>query len=160
MVVQGAICKCTLSVEPKTDLLKVKTHSKHFANEKATDRKFLATTKETGKTLEKNTFGKCKNQPLPNNDYNICMVDIIEWKDFYEKVTLSNDGKILLEDSKATCKMGIPNCIEIIDHGQIAEPSEQNFKKANPDVQNKINPLLNLNDAGKTELNFNGIEQQ
>lgn len=160
MVVHSAVCKCTLSVEPITDILKVKTQSKHYANDKDSQKKLLATTKEIGKALEKGTFGKCKKQPLGNNQYNVCQVNITEWKNFYEKVTLSNEGKILLEDSKATCAMGTPNCIEIIDHGQIAEPSAENFARANPDVQNKINPLLNLNDVGKTKLNFDGIEQQ
>lgn len=159
MVVQGAVCKCSLSVEPKTDILKVKTQSKHYANDKDSTKKLLATTKDIGKTLEKNTFGKCKKQPS-GNDYLPCQVQITKWSKFYKKVTLSNEGKILLEDSKATCAMGVPDCIEITNHGQVAEPSEQNFKKANPDVQNKINPLLNLNDVGKTKLDFTGIEQQ
>ena len=159
MVVQGAICKCTLSVEPKTDVLKVKTQSKHYANDKDGAKKLLATTKEIGKTLEKNTFGKCKKQPS-GSDYLPCLVQITEWSKFYEKVTLSNDGKILIEDSKATCSRGTPESIEIIDHGQIAAPSEQNFKSANPDVQNRINPLLDLAEVGKPKPDFNGIEQK
>ena len=65
----------------------------------------------------------------------------------------------MLEDSKATCSMGTPDCIEIINHGQIAEPSVQNFKRANPDVQNKINPLLGLDEVEKEKPDFNGIEQ-
>jgi len=158
MVVQGAICKCTLSVEPKTDILKVKTQSKHYANDKDGE-KLLATTKDIGKTFEKNTFGKCKKQPS-GNDYLPCQVQIKEWRKFYEKVTLSNEGKILLEDSRATCAMGLPDCIEIINHGQIAQPSKQNFVKANPDVQNKINPLLDLNAVGKPKSDFTGIEQK
>lgn len=147
MVVQGAVCKCNLSVEPKTDILKVKSQSKHFANDKEGSEKLLATTKEVGKTLEKNTFGKCKKQPS-GNDYLPCIVQI------------TNKGKILLEDSKATCAMGAPDCIEIIDHGQISEPSKQNFKKADPDVQNKINPLLDLNGVDRPKFDFNGIEQK
>lgn len=159
MVVQGAICKCTLSVAPQTDTLQVKTQSKHFANDNAGTKKLLATTKDIGKTFEKNTFGKCKNQPT-GNDYLPCQIQITKWSKFYEKVTLSNQGKILLEDSKATCAMGAPDCIEITDHGQISEPSEQNFKNANPDVQNKINPLLGLDEVGKPKPDFNGIEQK
>lgn len=159
MVVQGATCRCTLSIEPKTDILKVKTQSKHYANDKDSAKKLLATTKDIGNTLEKNTFGKCKKQPS-GNDYLPCQVQITKWSKFYEKITLSNQGKILLEDSKATCEMGMPDCIEIVDHGQIAEPSEQNLKKANPDIQNKINPLLCLNEVGKEKPDFNGIEQK
>jgi hypothetical protein len=160
MVVQGAVCKCTWSQQGNTDILKVKTQSKHFANDKDSDKKLLATTKDIGKTLEKNTVGNCLKQPLGNNQYNECIVDITQWKDFYEKVTLSNGGKILLEDSKATCRKGTPGCIKIVNHGQVAQPTVQNFQKANPDVQNKINPMLKLNEAGKTEFDFNGIEQK
>jgi hypothetical protein len=159
MVVQGAICKCTLSVAPQTDILKVKTQSKHFANDQATTKKLLATTKDIGKTFEKNTFGKCKKQPA-GHDYLPCQIQITKWTKFYEKVTLSNQGKILLEYSRATCAMGTPDCIEITDHGQIAEPTEQNFKKSNPDVQNRINPLLAVDEIGKPKPDFSGIQQK
>ncbi|GAA3762377.1 DUF4280 domain-containing protein [Flavobacterium ginsengiterrae] len=159
MVVQGAVCKCAWSKEGKTDILKVKTHSKHFANDKGSAKKLQATTKEIGKTFELNSFGSCRKQPLGNDQYKVCIVDLTEWKNPYEKITLSNEGKVLLEDSKATCSMGTPNCIEIVKHGQVSEPSVQNFQKADPDVQNRINPLLKLHEAGKPEFNFNGIEQ-
>jgi len=158
-VVQGAICKCNLSEKLQTDKLKVKTQSKHFGNDKDSD-KLIATTKELGKTLEKNTFGNCLKQPLGNNQYNVCAVDITKWSGFYEKVTLSNQGQKLLEDSKATCSMGTPDCIEIINHGQTAEPSEQNFKNINPMIHNLINPMVDVREMYTEEpkhtgLNFN-----
>lgn len=158
IVVQGATCKCILSEEPLVDILKVKTQSKHYANEKGGENKIIATTKEIGQTFKKNTVGKCRNQPSGSN-FLRCQINITKWSNFHEKITLSNGGNILLEDSKATCAMGVPDCIEIIDHGQIAEPSTQNFKNADPDVQNRINPLLNLSDAGNPKFDFNGIEQ-
>jgi hypothetical protein len=34
------------------------------------------------------------------SSYKPCQAVITEWKGFYDKVTLSNQGKILLEDSK------------------------------------------------------------
>jgi hypothetical protein len=158
-VVQGATCICKFSNEQKTDKLKVKSQSKHYANDKQNSDKLIATTKEIGQTLEKNTFGTCLKQPIGPNVYNACVPDIVKWSGFYEKVTLSNQGKILLEDSKATCPKGAPDCIEIVNHGQIAEPTKQNFKKANTDVQNKINPLLGLNELTKPKPDFNDIEQ-
>lgn len=160
IVVQGATCTCKYSNESQNDVLKVKTHSKHYTNDKDGSEKLTATTKEIGQTFEKNTFGTCKMQPNGSGSYNPCIADVTEWKNFYNKVTLSNGGNILLEDSKATCKMGTPDCIEIVDHGQIAEPSEQNLKNANEDVQNKINPLLSLNDLTKPQFDFTGIEQE
>jgi len=159
VVVQGATCKCKFSEEPKTDKLKVKSQSKHYANDKDGAEKLIATTKEIGQTLEKNTFGKCKKQPV-GNTFLPCQAQITKWSGFYEKVTLSNQGKILLEDSKATCPMGAPDCIEITNHGQIAEPTKQNFKNANPDVQNKINPLLGLDELTKPKPVYTGIEQK
>jgi hypothetical protein len=56
LVVQGATIKCMFSVEPKTDILKVKTHNKHYANDKDGENKLIATTKEIGQTLEKKHF--------------------------------------------------------------------------------------------------------
>jgi hypothetical protein len=53
----------------------------------------------------------------------------------YEKVVFEeNKGKILLEDSKATCPIGGPDCITIKKHGQTAEISKQNAKNGEPEV--------------------------
>lgn len=143
VVVQGATLKCRFSEEPKTDILKVKSQNKHFANDKDAAKKLIATTKETGQTLEKNTFGNCKLQPT-GSSYKPCQVVIEQWSDFYEKVTLSNQGKILTEDSKATCPIGGPDCITVDKHGQKAEPSKQNVKNAKELVSNQINPLVDM----------------
>ncbi|PIH04009.1 hypothetical protein CS542_01790 [Pedobacter sp. IW39] len=62
-------------------------------------------------------------------------------KYFYEHTTLTNGGKIILEDSKATCPIGGPDCIKIIKHGQIAERG-QNFKNAEPKVSKVLNPAV------------------
>ncbi|KUJ61753.1 hypothetical protein AR687_11075 [Flavobacteriaceae bacterium CRH] len=158
IVVQGATCKCKFSVEPKMDKLKVKTQTKHYANDKDGKDKLIATDKEIGQTLEKNTFGKCKMQPNGSGDYLPCQATITKWSGFYEKTTLSNQGKLLLEDSKATCPIGGPDCIEIDKHGQVTEPSQQNFKNSNPDVQNQINPLLDLKGMSKPKLKHLDIE--
>jgi len=144
VVVQGATLKCKFSVEPKTDVLKVKTQGKHYANDKVADKKLIGTNKEIGQTLEKNTFGKCKMQPIGNGDYLPCKVVITKWSGFYEKVTLSNEGKILLEDNKATCPVGGPDCITVDKHGQKAELSKQNAKNAKSELQRQINPLVNI----------------
>jgi quinolinate synthase len=157
IVVQGATCKCKFSVEPKTDVLKVKSHTKHYANDKDASKKLIATDKEIGQTLEKNTFGKCKMQPT-SSDFLPCQAVITKWSGFYEKTILSNDGKILLEDSKATCPIGGPDCISIDKHGQKAEPSKQNFKNANPKVHKQLNPLGSINNMNKKKLKNEGLE--
>ncbi|NHN27602.1 DUF4280 domain-containing protein [Flavobacterium jejuense] len=143
IVVQGAECKCKFSVEPKTDNLKVLSQTKDYANDKGASKKLIATDKEIGQTLEKNTFGKCKLQPT-TSDYLPCKAVITKWSGFYENVVLSNQGKILLEDSKATCPIGGPDCISITKHGQKSEASSQNSNNANEDIHSQLNPMVNI----------------
>lgn len=143
LLVQGATLKGIFSVEPKIDILKVKSQNKHFANDKDAERKLIGTTKDIGQTLEKNTFGKCKKQPS-GHDYLPCQAVISEWSRFYEKVTLSNQGKILLEDSKAMCPIGGKDCIEVVNHGQQVEISISNVMSAKTMLHNQINPLVDM----------------
>ena len=157
IVVQGATCKCKFSVAPQTDKLKVLTQTKEFANDKDGSKKLIATDKEIGQTLEKNTFGNCKMQPN-GTSYNPCMAVITKWSGVYEKVIFEeNSGKILLENSKATCPIGGPDCISIDKHGQTAEGSAQNTKNTNKDVQSQLNPIVNLDDMEKEAKN-EGLE--
>jgi hypothetical protein len=157
VVVQDATVKCKFSVEPKLDKLKVKTQNKHYANEKDSSKKLIATDKEIGQTLEKNTFGKCKMQPNGSGDYLPCQAVITKWSGFYDKVTLSNKGKILLESSKATCPIGGPDCITVDKHGQKAEANKQNFKNASTEVQKQINPLVDVNELWEVKHTDDGI---
>ncbi|MDN3693887.1 DUF4280 domain-containing protein [Chryseobacterium tructae] len=139
IVVQGALCKCQFGQVP--DKLKVLSHTKEYANDKEASKKLIVTTKEIGgATLEKNTFGNC---PKMGNPPPPCKPMITEWQNFYEGVILSNGGNIILEDSKAVCAIAGTACINIIDHGQRAEASQQNFENADKDVQQQINPLVN-----------------
>lgn len=143
VVVDGATVKCDFSVEPKTDKLKVKSHSKHFANDKEGSSKLIATDKEIGQTLEKNTFGKCKLQPNGSGDFLPCQCTVQKWSGCCEKQTLSNGGKVLTEDSKAICPIG-GESISIKDHGQKTQGSSQNDKNTTPKKQNAINPIANI----------------
>ena len=95
-VVQGATCVCNFGTTP--DKLKVLTQQKHYANDKDGTKKLIVTDKDLGTTFEKNTFGSCKKT---NNSP--CSATVTSWTGMYDKVTLSNQGKIILEDSKATC---------------------------------------------------------
>ena len=102
VVVDGATLKCNFSVAPQTDKLKVLSQKKDYANDKGGSKKLIATTMEIGTTLEKNSFGNCKLQPT-GNSFLPCMAVITNWSRMYEKIILTNNGKALLEDSKATC---------------------------------------------------------
>lgn len=158
-VVQGAVCQCKFSVIPETDTLLVKTHSKHYANDSTGKNKLIATDKEIGQTMKKNTFGKCKKQPR-GNDYFPCLISITRWSGCYEKVTYSNKGKALLEDSKATCQKGTPDCISIINHGQTVEISEKNIKNSSPQILAEILPGLNFSDLEETILKINNKQDE
>ncbi|TWP26108.1 DUF4280 domain-containing protein [Apibacter muscae] len=142
VVVQGATCTCQFG--NTTDILQVKTHAKEFANDQKAIEKPIATTLEIGtSTFRNNSFGSCTqmgNPPPP------CKVNLTQWNGFYEKLTLSNGGKVLLEDSRAICAVaGVP-CISVVHHGQIEELSEQNFKNTNRKIQSQLNPLVDIVD--------------
>ena len=149
------MCKCQFGQAP--DKIKVLSHQKEYANDKDASKKLIVTTKEIGgSTLEKNTFGNCTKQggsPPPP-----CKPNITEWKGYYKEVELSNGGFIITEDSKAICAIAGSPCIEIIDHGQRAEMSQQNFKNANSDVQQQINPLVDTEEMYKEQPTHEGLK--
>jgi hypothetical protein len=148
IVVQGAQCKCQFGQAP--DKLKVLSHQKEYANDKAASKKLIVTTKEIGgATFEKNTFGNCTKMGSPPPP---CKIMVTEWQDYYEKVQLSNGGCIILESSKAICAVAGTPCIEIIDHGQRAEAGQQNFKNADDDMQQQINPLIGADEMLDAEV--------
>lgn len=149
LVVQGATCLCNFGTSP--DKLKVLTHQREYANDKDSEKKLIASTKDIGSTMEKNTFGSCSKQ---NNK--ACTAVVSEWSGFYEKTTLTNGGKILLEDSKATCPVGGKDCIKILEHGQTAEASQANAERAKPEVTKILNPAVDMDDLTQPEYNDNG----
>lgn len=138
LVCQGALCRCNFGTTP--DKLKVLTQSKRFINDKEGSQKLMATHMDIGKTFEKNTFGTCAK--LNNN---ACQVVVTQWSGFYEKITLQdNNGKALLEDSKATCPIGSPDCITIINHGQTVEASAKNVENADKEVLAELFPFVDF----------------
>jgi hypothetical protein len=150
LVVDGAMCMCNYGTSP--DTLKVKTHKREYANDKDGSTKYIASNKDIGQTFQKNCFGSCsmqRNKP--------CNAVVTEWKGFYEHTTLTNGGKILLEDSKATCPIGGADCIKIMKHGQIAEPGSQNFKSAEPKVSKTLNPAVDPRELTEEPISIEGI---
>jgi len=154
IVVQGATCECQFGFVP--DTLKVKSHNYEYANDKDGSQKLIATTLETGKPFQANTFGKCKLQPKKSG-YKTCKPVITGWTGFYENVTLKNGGNIIIEDSKATCVIAGSPCVKISNHGQIAEPSQQNIDNADEDTQAQLNPMVNTNDLEEKEYTAEGM---
>lgn len=149
LVCQGAICRCNFGTTP--DELKVLTQSKRYINDKDGSQKLIATHMDIGKTFEKNTFGNCAK--LNNNP---CQVVVTQWSGFYEKIILQdNSGKVLLEDSKATCPIGSPDCITILNHGQTAEASKKNVENADEEVLAELVPFVNIKNRVKKYIPIN-----
>ncbi len=142
IVVQGATCQCKFSEAPQTDVLKVLTQSKVTINDKEGKDKLVATDKDIGQTLEKNTFGNCTLQPTSSGNLP-CQVIINKWNGAYDKLIIEeNGGHYLLEDSKATCPIGGPDCIEIKNHGQTGEGNHQQVRQGDNNAQNQANPVF------------------
>ena len=142
LVCQGATCQCQFGNAP--DKLKVLTQTKAFINEKEPQEKLVATTADVGATFEKNTFGLCKLQPT-GNSFKPCQALVTQWSGAYEKITYEiNNGHPLLEDSKGTCPIGGTDCIDIINHGQVAEITSRNLHNADPIKMDMINPFMDF----------------
>ena len=149
LVVQGAICMCNFGAVP--DNLKVLTHRKEYVNDEKGAKKLIVSTMDIGPTFERNTFGVCTKIRAT------CAASVLEWKGFYKDIVLSNGGQVLLEDSVGSCPIGGSGCIRIVHHGQITEMGKQNFKQANPDTQNLLNPAVDINDILKSERTHDGL---
>lgn len=139
LVCQGALCKCQYGTTP--DTLKVLSHKKEYINDPDGSKKLIATDKDIAQTFEKNTFGSCAKQ---NN--NPCQAVVTEWKGFYKQVTLSNGGKPLLDDSKATCPIGGSGCITLMNHGQSAGMTQEEIDEADKELMAQLYPFGDLQD--------------
>ncbi len=145
LVCQGATCKCLYGAAP--DKLRVLSHSKEYLNDPSGSRKLTASTRDIGATFEKNTFGPCQKQPTPAGP-KPCQAIVSEWTGFYEKYTLAHGGKVLLEDSTATCPIGGPGCISIVLHGQVATVTQGNMDRADEAVMAHLFPFAALKESG------------
>lgn len=135
LVCQGAVCRCDFGTT--TDKLMVKTQSKRYINDKDGKEKLMATHVDIGATFENNSFGSCKK--LNNGP---CAPVVTKWEGFYDQIIVQdNNGKALLEDSKATCAVSNTSSIKITFHGQTAEPTQQNVNNARPEVLAQLVPL-------------------
>lgn len=138
IVCQGAMCKCKFGNTP--DKIKIVSTHKEYVNETKGSMKMIATTMDIGQPFEVKTFGQCKLQPS-SSGFLPCVPNIIQWQDFYDKVTLSNNGQILTEKSKAICAIAGAPCVEITFHGQTASPSQSQADQADEEIHSQLNPL-------------------
>ncbi|MGS2737972.1 DUF4280 domain-containing protein [Sinomicrobium sp. M5D2P17] len=150
LVCQGAMCQCKFGTTP--DVLKVSSQDKYYINDSSSSQKLVGNTMDLGSPLKAGTFGSCKKM---NN--NPCKPAVTQWKDFYDKVVLKNGGKILTEESKATCAVAGSPCIEFTTTGQMATVNPGNAEKADEEVQQELNPLVEVKKLNKVGP-FEGIE--
>lgn len=148
VVVQGATCECNYGFTP--DSIKVISHQNEYANDSTGSQKLIATTKDVGVPLQAGTFGQCKLQPT-SSGYKPCKPSITGWDNYYKDVVLKNGGNIILEDSQAICAISGSPCIKITNHGQVAEPSQQNMVNVDDDIQAQLNPHVNPTEVQYTE---------
>ncbi|NML37600.1 DUF4280 domain-containing protein [Chitinophaga sp. G-6-1-13] len=140
-VVQGATCRCKFG--SSIDKLKVTGNEKDYINDNDGNSKAIASTKDIGKPFEAGTFGNCSITK------GACSPGVTAWKDFYQKVTLTNGGKILTEDSTAACATGGPGSITIEHHGQQAAVSQAHFDKVEVESLSVLNPMAPKPDTKK-----------
>lgn len=146
IVCNGALVQCKNGVTP--DKLKVISTPDQYINDADGATKLVASTMDLGIPFEQGTFGLCKLQPN-GSSYNPCVPSIIQWKDFYKNVTLSNNGQVLTEKSKGVCAIAGSACVEFITHGQQPSISASEVDEVGDSVQNQINPLVNPKDMSK-----------
>lgn len=117
---------------------KVTSHQKHYINNKEASSDFLAVTKDdTQFNPPAVPFGDCSLQ----NNQPCSFAPAGKWQKFYKDVQVK-DHPLLTEISELQCNIG--GKIKVMDHGQRAQLTKQNFKNANPKVHGYINPFVNL----------------
>ncbi len=139
LVCAGATCKCQFGDKEAT--LEVTTSPDHYVNDSNGESKLTASTKDIGTPFKEKTFGKCSKQGNPPPP---CKPDITKWEGFYDKVTLKNGGKILLDSSKAICSISGAPSIEITYHGQNQETTSEDVAEIESEEMNIINPMMDL----------------
>ncbi len=117
---------------------KVTSHKKLFVNDKEGADDYLAVTEND---LQFNPpvvpFGNCSVK----NGQPCSFAPAGKWQKFYKDVKVM-DNCLLTEISELQCAVG--GKIKILDHGQKAQLSKQNFKNADNKVHQYINPLIDL----------------
>ncbi|WP_267404246.1 MULTISPECIES: PAAR-like protein [unclassified Chryseobacterium] len=117
---------------------KVSSHKKHYINNEDNSDDYLAVTEND---LQFNPsavpFGNCSLQ----NNQPCTFAPAGKWKKFYPDTKVLGNA-FLTEISELQCSMG--GKIKILDHGQRAQLSKQNFKNADPKVHQYINPTVDL----------------
>jgi len=119
---------------------KVNSHQKHYWNDENRKEDYLAVTEEDVQFHPPTVpFGNCSLK----NGQACCFAPVGKWQKPYEKVKIMGKS-FLTEISELQCAVG--GKIKVMEHGQRAELSKQNFKNANAFIHDQINPLIDLDE--------------
>ncbi|MDR2206476.1 MAG: DUF4280 domain-containing protein [Flavobacteriaceae bacterium] len=119
---------------------KVTSHEKHYWNDADGQPDYLAVTEDD---LQFNPvsapFGNCSAK----NGQACTFAAAGKWTKTYDKVKVMGKS-CLTEISELMCATG--GKITVMEHGQKPELAKQNFKNADAQIHNQINPLVDLDE--------------
>ena len=138
-IVEGAMCMCKFGASPGR--LKVIDNT-YF---KANGNKLVATTLTQGNVIMPPGFGVC-NSSYPSKP---CVPAITQWSNPFKGIKTSAGSQPLTDESKGTCAVGVPQCIEFTMTGQIPVPGMNDFCEATAEHQTDLDPMGEA--AGLTE---------
>ena len=119
---------------------KVNSHQKLYWNDEGGKADYLAVTQEDVQFFPPAIpFGNCSLK----NGQPCSFAAAGKWQKPYDKVKVL-DKSCLTEISELQCAVG--GKIKIMDHGQRAELSKQNFKNTDANTHNHINPMVDLDE--------------
>ena len=131
-IVEGAICQCKFGTTP--GMLKI--IDQQFAH--INGQKLIATTMNLGNVFQPPGFTKCNINPIFPKP---CVPAVTQWSGAFEKLKIRKAGAILTNESKGTCAMGCPDCIEFIQTGQIPLPGLPQMQQASAEFQGDLDPM-------------------
>jgi len=140
-VIDTAPCKCKYGTTPGK--LKVNSHKLVVMNHG--DGK-MATSLELQNAFYPPGFGSCKRY---SPYIKPCVPNVIKWSNLFDHMRLPGNAHPLLSDSKGTCALGGPDCIEILSDGQIEVPGPRHVKNATAEHQQELDPAGDLSTTGK-----------
>lgn len=120
-IVKGAKCMCQFGSAP--GVFTVLDNTNFYLN----GQKLAGTTMSLGSTFDPPGFGVCKVNPMFPKP---CAAAITKWSQPFTGLQTFSGGNLLTESSKATCATGGPDCITVVQTGQVDVPGTADYQKA------------------------------
>lgn len=144
-IVEKALCRCSFGTAPA--MLEVANQKKGKIN----GGKRTATTLTLGSNVFTGCgFGTCNknpSSPVP------CKAVVTRWSEGFSKLSVCG-GAPLIPSSKGSCAMGTPDCISIIQSGQIPIPGTPQLRQAAKQHQADLDPLSSSSALNEHQIDF------